>query len=120
MGSHAGIAYVIDHQPQGVKSLILSSGHASSSLWASEQHRLIKYLSAEDQEAIRHAETTGQWEDPAYLRANDHYFEQFVISVDEHIPRSQWHLFRHSRHTCFIDAHEEYCQILTCWLQKND
>ena len=47
-GAMQAIAYVIDHQPQGVNSLILSSGHASSSLWASEQHRLIKYLSAED------------------------------------------------------------------------
>ena len=130
----------------------------------------------------------GQWDDPAYLRANDHYFEPYVISVDEHspecikrpkrsgteaylygwgpneyqplgslkdfeytdrlhqisqptlicsgtrdicspvvaaslyenIPNSRWHLFRHSRHTCFIDAHEEYCQVLTRWLQEND
>ena len=60
------IAYVIDHKPQGVKSLILSSGHASSSLWASEQHRLIKYLPAEDQEAISRAEATGKWDDPDY------------------------------------------------------
>lgn len=156
--------------------------------WASEQHRLIKYLSDEDQEAIRRAEATGRWDDAAYLQANDHYFEQFVISVDEHspeclrrpkragaesylygwgpneyqplgslkdfeytdklyqisqptlicsgtrdictpvvatslyehIPHSQWHLFRHSRHTCFIDAHEEYCQVLTHWLSEND
>ena len=29
-------------------------------------------------------------------------------------------LFRHSRHTCFIDAHEEYCQVLTRWLEEND
>ena len=187
-GAMQAIAYVIDHKPQGVKSLILSSGHASSSLWASEQHRLIKYLPEEDQEAIRRAEASGKWDDPAYLQANDHYFEQFVISVDEHspeclrrpkragteaylygwgpneyqplgslkdfeytdklgqikeptlicsgtrdictpvvaaslyenIPQSRWHLFRHSRHTCFIDAHEEYCQVLTRWLQEND
>ena len=187
-GAMQAIAYVIDHQPQGIKSLILSSGHASSSLWASEQHRLIKYLSAEDQEAIRRAEATGKWDDPAYLRANDHYFEQYVISVDEHspecikrpkrsgteaylygwgpneyqplgslkdfeytdrlnqisqptlicsgtrdictpvvaaslyehIPHSKWHLFRQARHTCFIDAHEEYCEVLTRWLQEND
>jgi proline iminopeptidase len=156
--------------------------------WASEQHRLIKYLSDEDQEAIRRAEATGRCDDATYLQANDHYFEQFVISVDEHspeclrrpkragaesylygwgpneyqplgslkdfeytdkldqisqptlicsgtrdictpvvaaslyehIPHSQWHLFRHSRHTCFVDAHEEYCQVLTHWLAEND
>lgn len=85
-GAMQAIAYVIDHQPEGVKSLILSSGHASSSLWASEQHRLIKYLSLEDQEAIGRAEASGNWEDPGYLRANEHYFEKFVISVDENSP----------------------------------
>jgi pimeloyl-ACP methyl ester carboxylesterase len=35
-GAMLAIAYVIDHKPQGVKSLILSSGHASSSLYPSE------------------------------------------------------------------------------------
>ncbi|MBR4481663.1 MAG: hypothetical protein IKO86_07155 [Prevotella sp.] len=43
-----------------------------------------------------------------------------AASLYENIPQSQWHLFRHSRHTCFIDAHKEYCQVLTCWLQEND
>ena len=66
--------------------MILSSGHASSSLWASEQHRLIKYMSAEDQEAIRLAEATGKWDDPDYLRANEHYFELYVTSIDENSP----------------------------------
>ena len=43
-----------------------------------------------------------------------------AASLYENIPQSQWHLFRHSRHTCFIDAHEEYCQVLTRWLQEHD
>ena len=80
------IAYIIDCQPQGVKSAILSSGLASSSLWASEQHRLIKYMSEEDQEAIHRAEAAGKWDDPDYLRANDNYYERYVISVDENSP----------------------------------
>lgn len=41
-------------------------------------------------------------------------------SLYENIPHSRWHLFRHARHTCFIDAYEEYCQVLTRWLQEND
>ena len=85
-GAMQAIAYIIDCQPQGIKSVILSSGHASSALWASEQHRLIKYMSEEDQEAIRCAEASGNWDDPDYLRANDHYFERYVISVDENSP----------------------------------
>lgn len=85
-GAMQAIAYIIDFQPKGVKSVILSSGHASSSLWASEQHRLIKYLSAEDQDAIRRAEATQKWDSPDYLLANEHYFERYVISVDENSP----------------------------------
>lgn len=27
-----------------------------------------------------------------------------AASLYENIPRSRWHLFRHSRHTCFVDA----------------
>ena len=168
--------------------MILSSGHASSSLWASEQHRLIKYMSAEDQEAIRQAEATGKWDDPDYLRANEHYFELYVTSIDENspeclrrpkrsgkeaylygwgpneyqplgslkdfeyteklgqilqptlicsgtrdictpvvaaslyenIPHSRWHLFRHSRHMCFVDAHKEYCEVLQRVLRGTD
>ena len=187
-GAMQAIAYAIDNEPAGVESLILSSGHASSSLWASEQHRLIKYMSADDQEAIRRAEATGAWDDPDYLRANEHYFELYVTSVDENspeclrrpkrsgteaylygwgpneyqplgslkdfeytdklcriniptlicsgtrdictpvvaaslyenIPGSVWHLFRGSRHMCFVDAHDEYCTVLTDWLAKHD
>lgn len=58
-GAMQAIAYAIDEKPEGIKSLILSSGHASSSLWASEQHRLIKQLSEEDQEA--HSTGRGHW-----------------------------------------------------------
>ena len=43
-----------------------------------------------------------------------------AASLYDNIPNSQWHLFRRSRHTCFIDAHEEYCQVLTRWLQELD
>jgi proline iminopeptidase len=85
-GAMQAIAYIIDFQPKGVKSIILSSGHASSSLWASEQHRLITYMSAEDQDAIRRAEATGKWDAPDYLLANEHYYERYVISVDENSP----------------------------------
>lgn len=187
-GAMQAIAYAIDQKPSGIKSLILSSGHASSSLWASEQHRLIQYMPREDQEAIGRAEATGNWQDPAYLRANDHYFELYVTSVDENtpecvrrpkrsgteaylygwgsneyqplgslkdfeytdklheitrptlicsgtrdictpvvaaslyenIPGSRWHLFHGARHMCFVDAHREYCQVLSDWLQEND
>jgi len=47
------IAYLIEKKPQGICSVIISSGHPSSSLWAREQHRMIALMPQEDQEAIR-------------------------------------------------------------------
>ena len=38
----------------------------------------------------------------------------------ERIPHSRWHLFRYSRHMCFVDAHEEYCEVLADWLKEKD
>ena len=80
------IAYLIEKKPAGICSAIISSGHASSSLWASEQHRMIGLMSKEDQEAIRRAEETGDFNDPAYLRANDRFMELHCASTDENSP----------------------------------
>ena len=80
------IAYLIEKKPAGICSAIISSGHASSSLWASEQHRMITLMSQEDQEAIKKAEETGNFDDPAYLRANDRFMELHCASTDENSP----------------------------------
>ena len=80
------IAYLIEKKPQGICSAIISSGHASSSLWASEQHRMIALMDEEDQQAIRQAELTGNFEDPAYLRANDRFMTLHCASTDENSP----------------------------------
>ena len=80
------IAYLIEKKPAGICSAIISSGHASSSLWASEQHRMITLMAQEDQEAIKKAEETGNFDDPAYLRANDRFMELHCASTDENSP----------------------------------
>ncbi|MEG0254366.1 MAG: proline iminopeptidase-family hydrolase [Vagococcus sp.] len=67
------IDYLCAYEPKGLKSAILSSTLPSSKLWGEEQHRLIKYLSKEDQEAIRIAEETNDFTSEAYLTANDHF-----------------------------------------------
>lgn len=69
------IQYIIDYKPEGIKSTIISSGHPSSSLWAKEQHRMIRFMSPEDQAAIAKAEESGDFSDPAYLAANDRFME---------------------------------------------
>lgn len=67
------IAYLIDCKPEGIESVILSSTLSSSALWSHEQQRLIAFMPVEEQEAIAEAVRTGNFEAPAYLKANEHY-----------------------------------------------
>ena len=80
------IAYLIEKQPEGIKSAILSSTLSSATLWAKEQHRLIGMMPENEREAIRKAEETGGWSDPDYLKANDHYMTLHCASIDENSP----------------------------------
>lgn len=70
-GGMLAIQYLCDHQPRGIKSLILSSTLPSADLWAQEQMRLIQLLPMEDQTAIHQAIATGNFEETAYLAANE-------------------------------------------------
>jgi proline iminopeptidase len=72
-GGMLEIAYISDEKPKGIKSVILSSTLSSSQLWGKEQHRRIKYLSKEDQEAIEKAEKSGNYDTKEYADANDHF-----------------------------------------------
>lgn len=74
------IAYLIDRQPQGVESAILSSTLPSSSLWSREQRRLISFMPDHERRAIATAVSGGDFSNPEYLRANDHYT---VLHADE-------------------------------------
>lgn len=75
-GCMLAIAYISDEKPAGVKSVILSSGLSSSQLWGKEQHRRIKYLPKEDQDAIAEAEKTGNYSTQGYQIANEHFMER--------------------------------------------
>ncbi|MGI6223368.1 MAG: proline iminopeptidase [Prevotella sp.] len=80
------IAWLIDRKPKGVCSAILSSTLSSSQLWGHEQHRLISFMSPEDQAAIKKAEETGNFESEEYIRANDHYTELHACSITKDSP----------------------------------
>lgn len=67
------LEYLIKYKSERVRSAILSSTLPASWLWGKEQHRLITFMSQEDQHAIARAESSGNYDDPAYLRANDHF-----------------------------------------------
>lgn len=72
-GGMLEIIYLIEKKAKGVKSAILSSTLPSSELWAREQHRLIKFMSADDQRAIAEAEAADNYTSEAYARANEHF-----------------------------------------------
>lgn len=70
-GGMLAIAYAIEKKNYKIKSLILSSTLSSASLWASEQHRLIGFMSKEEQEAI----LSEDYESKSYQEANAHYMQ---------------------------------------------
>lgn len=70
------IAYLIDRKPKGVKSIIISSGHPSSSMWEAEQRRRLKFLPEDMQRAIELAECKDDYDNPEYLRAVDMFMER--------------------------------------------
>lgn len=81
------IGYLIDHKPEGVVSAILSSTLSNSQLWGHEQHRLIRLMSAEDQQAIARAEQTGNYDSEEYAQANARFMELHCAgSVTEDSP----------------------------------
>lgn len=80
-GGMLALIYMCDYHPTGIQSLILSSTLSSASLWSKELHRLIKYLPIEEQAAIHRAELTGNFTDPDYSRANEHFMNQHAIDM---------------------------------------
>lgn len=72
-GGMLAIEYLCNYKPEGIKSVILSSTLPSAKLWAHEQHRRIKFLSQEDQEAIAKAERENKFDAPEYLAANERF-----------------------------------------------
>lgn len=74
-GGMLAIMYACDQRPRGLQSLILASTLSSAKLWAQEQHRMIKFMSATDQAAIAQAEASGDFTTPAYLTANAHFMQ---------------------------------------------
>jgi proline iminopeptidase len=86
-GGMLEIAYISDEKPEGIKSVILSSTLSESQLWGKEQHRRIKYLPQEDQDAIEAAEKSGNYDTKEYALANEHFMKRHCnYIIDEHTP----------------------------------
>ena len=82
-GGMLALDYVLHYNPSGVESLILSSTLSSASLWASEQHRMIRFMSESDRRAIEIAEKTGNYESEDYIIANTHFMHAHCAGVYE-------------------------------------
>ena len=76
-GGMLAIEYLADYQPRGVLSVVLSSTLSSCTLWGDEQHRRLRYLSSQEQEAVALAEETGDYDNPAFRAAEAHFMELF-------------------------------------------
>jgi proline iminopeptidase len=75
--------YMTSYNPQGVRSVMINSSPASIKLWTEEQHRLIKYLSPEDQQAIADAEANNDFTGAKYLAANERYMDAYAWETDK-------------------------------------
>ena len=85
-GGMLALQWLLAEKPEDVRSVILSSTLPSAALWSAELHRMIKDLPAEEQEAIRAAEESGNYTDPAYLAANEHFMALHSFSMPENAP----------------------------------
>lgn len=77
-GGMLSIIYLTDYHPTGVLSSTLSSTLSSVKLWSKETHRLVNYLSEEDQLAIKEAEESNNYSSLEFQIANNHYMEKFI------------------------------------------
>jgi len=84
-GGMLAIEYLVDMQPAGVQSLVLSSSLSSCTLWSAEQHRRLRHFSPEDQEIVRQAEKNGNYDSPAFRDVERRFMERYCagpISLD--------------------------------------
>lgn len=84
-GGMLALAYALQ-QPQGLQSLILSSTLSSSQLWGREQHRMLKYMTKEEQDAITKAEETGNWQDEMVQKAIARYMKLHCANIKDNDP----------------------------------
>lgn len=68
--------YVCNYHPKGVMSMVLSSTLPASWMWGIEQHRMIKELPKEMQDAIEKATAINDYSDPVYQAAEAEYMSR--------------------------------------------
>lgn len=74
---------------------------------------------------LKDYDVTGQLKDikePALVinGGNDLCTPYIAKYMYDHIPNSQWELFRDCRHSCFVEDTDRYIELLKEWLNKNE
>ena len=72
------IKILVENNPKEMKKAILSSTLYSSLVWENEAHRLIKFLSKNDQKAIKIAEESSNYDSLEFQKASKHYYKKFL------------------------------------------
>jgi len=80
-GGMLAISYLVDYKPAGAVSLILSSSLSESQLWGIEQHRQMKFMPVELQQALKQAEDANDFTQPGYLEAIDLFMERHCCNL---------------------------------------
>lgn len=81
-GTTLAIEYMLTRRPAGVVSLVLSGPCLSASRWAADGRRYLRALPVEHQGAVRRAEETGDYDDPAYREAMMAYYRRHLCRLD--------------------------------------
>ncbi|BDR56013.1 proline iminopeptidase [Xylocopilactobacillus apis] len=88
-GGMLSLSYLSEFHATGIKSLMTNGAAASIKLWNQEQQRLMKYLSYEDQIAIKEAEKSQDFDNVKYLAACDRFLRKFCgDGVSKDLPES--------------------------------
>lgn len=86
-GGMLAIAYACERGTKGIESMILSSTLSNAQLWAKEQHRMIGYMSKEDQRIIAHAEATNNFNTAEIKKTIEKYMiDHCANPIDENSP----------------------------------
>lgn len=81
-GGALATAYMLAEKPDGVESLILSAPLLDANRWAADQQANLAAFPEEMQEAVRDAESTGNFDAPAYQEAMMTYYSRHVCRLD--------------------------------------
>lgn len=78
------LLYLLQEKPEGIASIVVSSGLPSTKLWVKEVGKLKSFMPKEMQEALDEADRTGNYDTPEAKAAADEFYRRHVCSLPEY------------------------------------